>query len=234
MAGYRVALERHRLTHHVRGHYACFKIPPSNKINDAGNVCYFFCNMNTDNGVANYDAGIYRKNGIWNVFTFGTGGWENARLSFNPEGKWVSIGLIISEHNSTFRLEVIVDDIVEMTIQGLAKHQTPFWHLYNSKIRKTSAEVTLVPNENNWTNFNKRLACAYTFIKESAISKSYPLKSRYSKYRLGKHKIVMNCDDMDNFGNTVNYVCDYEKSTSRSISNIDLDINNISPSYVFK
>jgi len=129
--------------------------------NEGGNL-YAFINANTVKGFA-LDMGVVKRGSQWYAFYSGTAGYEEKRLSFNPEGD----SFYIEYKASSNKLEIFVDGDEYLQISS-------GWGataLYNEDLLHTAIEATIVPTWHaderaSWLYFNETNSKGRVFLKD--------------------------------------------------------------------
>lgn len=183
MAGFRTAVKRYSsmgsLPATICGAKATFQIPSGyTKLNSAGNVLYFFVNVNANaGGYGNYDGGIYKQDNTWYAFIMGNGsqGWNSKPIS-SPEGKSVEVQLlarkIITTTPATYELVLYLDGVKTLSVTDTGNM---IKSIYEDVIAKTTAEITLVPKDDIWRYFNTENGYGQSYIKTASFSNAYPV-----------------------------------------------------------
>ncbi|MFZ5968593.1 MAG: hypothetical protein ACOYVK_15675 [Bacillota bacterium] len=232
MAGFRTGIQRYvsggSLPSTVAGARATFSIPTSSKLYDAGNVLYFLVNINANaTWYGNYDAGIYRQNGKWYAFIMGNGNpsWNAVEIS-NMDGKTANIKLIPRKYTvagtTYYDLDLFIDGTKKLSVQDFSGKYIK--SIYEDVIAVTSAEINIVPANNDWTNFNND---RHSYILSGSFTNAYPVNRDGTDYTGGSYRVQKNCDtdypSGKNYSNLVSSVCTIHSSGSRSMtSTVDI------------
>ncbi|KXG78113.1 hypothetical protein [Thermotalea metallivorans] len=233
MAGFRTAIQRYvsrgSLPNTIAGARATFTIPTSPNLYDAGNVLYFLLNVNANaTYYGNYDGGIYKQDGKWHAFIKGNGnpGWNAVEIS-NMDGQTVDIKLLARKYtiSSTtyYDLDLFLNGTRKLSIQDFSGKYIK--SIYEDVIAVTSAEINIVPAENNWTNFNNN---RHSYIKYGSFNNAYPVNRDGTDYTGASYRVIKNCDtdypSGKNYSYLVDSVCSIHTSGARNI-NSTLDIS---------
>ena len=155
MAGFRAAAQAKNFEKGVYMMESKVYVPDSDDIHlvssKNGSIMYMFFNVNSDNGAV-LDIGIYKQGSKWYAFIQGDNGkiWDAERIS-NLDGD--RFYMEVNFRSDEIILRVDGDEVLNY---DPSNHWMTRELVSSTDIAHAGFEITLVPADNDWDNFNSK------------------------------------------------------------------------------